>query len=107
MLSGVILLGPLVFLIWYATRGWPSSSQVREPRVDICDDDQVSILTAELPGVDEEEILVNVEEGFIVSLETTGERKYATTIPLSESVIAATLQKTLRNGVLELRLQKA
>jgi HSP20 family protein len=82
-------------------------AQAREPRVDLYDQDQESILVAELPGVSEEEIRVNVEEGFLVSLETTGARKYATTVPLSETVNAASLRKTYQNGLLELRLQKA
>jgi HSP20 family protein len=81
-------------------------AQAREPRVDLYDQDQESILVAELPGVSEEEIRVNVEEGFLVSLETTGARKYATTVPLSETVNAASLRKTYQNGLLELRLQK-
>jgi len=107
LLSGLILVGVLVFLIWRAGNDKPATLPVREPLVNIRDEGQTSIVVAELPGVGEDEIRVNVEEGFIVSLETTGERKYAATIPLSESVIAATLQKMFRNGVLELRLQKA
>ena len=85
----------------------PSLSQVREPRVSIRVENLESVIVAELPGVGAEEIRVNVEEGFIVSIETTGARKYATTVPLSESVNAASLRKTYQNGLLELRLQKA
>jgi len=105
-LVGLILLGILAFLVWRATSN-SSMALVREPRVDLYDQDQESILVAELPGVSEEEIRVNVEEGFLVSLETTGARKYATTVPLSETVNAASLRKTYQNGLLELRLQKA
>ena len=107
LLTALILLGVLAFLIWRAAKGKTSLAQVREPRVDLYDQDQESILVAELPGVSEEEIRVNVEEGFLVSLETTGARKYATTVPLSETVNVASLRKTYQNGLLELRLQKA
>jgi HSP20 family protein len=54
----------------------------------------------------EEEIHVEVQDD-ILSLETTGERKYAKEILLSEPVDAATLQKAHKNGILELRLKKA
>jgi HSP20 family protein len=97
----------LAFFIWHAAKEQPAISQVREPRVSIRDENLESVIVAELPGVSEEEIRVNVEEGFIVSLETTGARKYATTVPLSENVNAASLRKTYHNGLLELRLQKA
>ena len=107
LLTALILLGVLAFLIWRAADGKTSLAQVREPRVSIRDENLESVIVAELPGVGEEEIRVNVEEGFIVSLETTGARKYATTVPLSETVNAGSLRKTYQNGLLELRLQKA
>lgn len=99
--------GRVGFFIWRAANDKTSLAQVREPHVSIRDENLESVIVAELPGVGEEEISINVEEGFIVSIETTGARKYATTVPLSETVNAATLRKTYQNGLLELRLQKA
>jgi len=84
----------------------PMVAEVREPLVDLFDEGQEIVVVGELPGVDEEEIYIEVQDD-ILSLETTGERKYAKEILLPEAVDAATLRKTYRNGILELRLRKA
>ena len=89
-----------------ATEAGPVVAEVREPLVDVFDEGQEIVVAAELPGVGEEEIRVAVQDD-ILSLETTGERKYAKEILLSGPVDAATLKKTYKNGILELRLKKA
>jgi len=84
----------------------PMVAEVREPLVDLFDEEEEILIVGELPGVDEEEIHIEVQDD-ILSLETTGERKYAKEVLLPEAVDAATLRKTYRNGILELRLKKA
>ena len=88
------------------TEEGPVVAEVREPLVDVFDEDQEIVVVAELPGVAEDEIRVEVQDD-ILSLETTGELKFAKEILLSEPVDAATLQKAYKNGILELRLKKA
>ncbi len=80
-------------------------AEVREPLVDVFDEEQEIIIVVELPGVSEEEIHVEIQDD-ILSLETTGERKYAKEILLPGAVDTATLQKAYKNGILELRLRK-
>ncbi len=89
-----------------ATEAGPEVTEVREPLVDLFDEESEIVLVAELPGVAEDEVHVALQDD-ILSLETTGERKYAREILLPEPVAAATLQKTYKNGILEVRLQKA
>jgi HSP20 family protein len=84
----------------------PVVAEVREPLVDVFDEDEELILVAELPGVAESDIVVDVQED-ILSLQATGERKYAKEILLSHPVDAATLHKSYKNGILEIRLKKA
>ena len=88
-----------------STEEGPVVAEVREPLVDVFDEDQEIVIVAELPGVGEEEIHIEVQDD-ILSLGTTGERKYAKEILLPEVVEATTLRKTYRNGILELRLKK-
>jgi HSP20 family protein len=88
------------------TEEGPVVAEVREPLVDLFDEEQEIVIVAELPGVGQGEIHVEVQED-ILSLETSGERKYAKEILLPEAVDAATLQKAYKNGILELRLKKA
>jgi HSP20 family protein len=87
------------------TEAGPVVAEIREPLVDLFDEEQEVVVVAELPGVAEEEIHIRVQDD-ILSLETTGERKYAKEILLPGTVEATTLRKTYRNGILELRLRK-
>ncbi|MGA9351842.1 MAG: archaeal heat shock protein Hsp20 [Anaerolineae bacterium] len=87
------------------TEEGPVVAEVREPLVDLFDEEQEIVVVAELPGVAEEEVHIGIQDD-ILSLETTGERKYAKEILLPEPVDATTLQKAYKNGILELRLKK-
>jgi len=88
------------------TEAGPVVAEVREPLVDVFDEEQEIVIVVELPGVAEEEIQVEIQDD-IVSLETTGQRQYAKEILLPESVDTVAVQRTYRNGILELRLKKA
>ena len=79
--------------------------EVREPLVDVFDEESEIVIVAELAGVGEGEIQIQVHDD-VLSLETTGERKYAKEILLTAPVNATTLQEAYKNGILELRLKK-
>jgi HSP20 family protein len=84
----------------------PVVEEVREPLVDVFDEKGCIRLIAELPGVNQEEISVEVR-GDILNLKAEGkERKYAKEILLPAKVKAESLQKSFHNGVLEIMLQK-
>lgn len=83
----------------------PVVAEVREPLVDVFDEGQEMIIVAELPGVSEDEIRVEIQDDVLI-LETTGERKYAKEFLLLDTVDATTLQRAYKNGILELRLKK-
>lgn len=89
-----------------STEEGPAVAETREPLVDVFDEGQEIVLVAELPGVGEEEIQIEVQDD-ILSLKTTGEHKYVKEVLLPESVDASTMQKVYKNGILELRLEKA
>lgn len=89
-----------------STRDGPVVTEVREPLVDAFDEDGEILVVAELPGVREEDIAVDVQ-GDVLSIETTGARRYAKEVLLPAAVEATSLAKTYRNGILELRLKKA
>jgi len=88
-----------------ASEAGPVVADVREPLVDVFDEGDEIVVVAELPGVSDDEIQVQVRED-ILSLETQGERKYAKEILLSAAAEAASLQRAYKNGILELRLKK-
>ena len=88
-----------------ATEEGPEVAEVREPLVDLFDEEQEILVVLELPGVAEEEIHIEVQDD-VLCLETTGQRKYAKEILLPSAVQAEGLRQTYRNGILELRLNK-
>lgn len=80
-------------------------ADMREPLVDVFDEGEEIVIVAELPGVGEDEINIDVHDD-VLSIETTGERKYFKEILLSAPVDAGSLRKAHKNGILELRMKK-
>ena len=87
------------------TEEGPVVADVREPLVDVFNEADEIVLVAEMPGANEEDVSVELHDDVLV-LETTGERKYAREVLLPAAVDAASMQKTFRNGILELKLKK-
>lgn len=85
----------------------PVIEDVREPMVDVFDEEDHVLLVAEMPGVNEQDIRYDVE-GDVVSLSAeTEDRKYHKELLLPAAVTAARAESQLNNGVLELKLWKA
>jgi len=79
--------------------------EVREPMVDVFDEGSEIVITAELPGILENEIVINVADD-ILTINTSGKQTYATEILLPEAVLAKSLRQSYNNGVLEIRVKK-
>lgn len=83
----------------------PEVSDVREPLVDVFEEESEILITAELPGVKEADISVSVT-GDIVQLETSGGRRFGKEILLTSPVDATSLSQKYQNGILEVRLKR-
>jgi len=81
-------------------------ADVREPLVDTFDEGPEIVIVAELPGVSEAQVQVDLKDD-ILSITTSGDRLYAKEILLSTDVEPGSLRQTYTNGILELRLKKA
>jgi HSP20 family protein len=88
------------------TEDGPVVADVREPLVDTFDEDSEIVIVAELPGVSEAQVKVELKDD-IVTISTSGDRLYAKEILLSTDVEPGSLRQTYTNGILELRLKKA
>lgn len=87
------------------TKG-PVVEEIREPMVDIFDERAHILVIAELPGVSEEEIKIEVA-GDILNLSASGKvRKYAKEILLPSKVKASPVKTSFKNGVLEITLER-
>lgn len=91
-----------------ATSAGPVVDEVREPMVDVFDEGDSILVVAEMPGVSIKDILIDVK-GDVLSISTaqTAPRRYAKEVLLPAAVSVATQKSTLKNGVLELRFEKA
>lgn len=78
---------------------------VREPLIDVFDEGDEIVITAELPGVRESEISVRFQ-GDVMTIETRGERRYAKELLLPSAVQAEDVRQSYNNGVLEIRAGK-
>ena len=85
----------------------PIIEDVREPIVDVFVEDTQVMILAELPGVEEKEIVVELKEDVLVVSATAKSvpgRKYAKEILLEVPVQAATIEQHYRNGILEIKI---
>lgn len=81
--------------------------EVREPMVDIFDEGSEVVVIAEIPGVQESAIKLEVREDILLLSATDEGRKYSKEVLLPCAVQADTIKSSYRNGILEIRLTKA
>jgi HSP20 family molecular chaperone IbpA len=105
LLIGIVGLILLAVVIAALTRKKPGAILPRVPVVDVFEEEQETMLVVELPGVSEAEISVEVNEE-MVTVETTGARRYTKDIVLAEAVDDATIRKEYRDGLLTLRFAR-
>ncbi len=84
----------------------PVVEEVREPMVDVFDEEDHILVIVELPGVSEDEIKVEAV-GDVLSLTASDrDRKYAKEILLPGKVKPDSVKTSYKNGVLEIKLEK-
>ncbi len=89
-----------------STTEGPEVVDVREPLIDVFDEGDEIVIAAELPGAKEDEIQVEVKSD-VLALSSSGERRYAKEVLLPSPVDGASMRRSFKNGLLELRLKKA
>lgn len=84
----------------------PEVREEREPITDVFDEKEEIIILAEMPGVNQEDIKVNLEGDILNISAQTGNRKYHKEILLTKKVKPETLAKSFKNGILEIKINK-
>jgi HSP20 family protein len=84
----------------------PVVEEVREPIVDVFDEKGHLRVIAELPGVAEDKIKVEVAGDILNITASDADKKYAKEILLPCKVKPASLKTTCKNGILEITLGK-
>lgn len=78
----------------------------REPLTDILQDDHTISITLELPGVEKEDIDIDVTEKSVSLAVATAQRRYSKQILLPAPVRPTSARATYCNGILDLVLEK-
>ena len=76
---------------------------VREPVIELFDEANALVLTAELPGVSDAEISISFPDPTIIIIETTGRQRFHAARVLPIAVTPDAMQRQFRNGILELQ----
>jgi len=84
----------------------PVVEEEREPVVDIFDEEDHILIVAEVPGVSEDDISVEVKGDILKLSAETGDRKYSKEILLSSKVREDKIESSYRNGIFEIKLMK-
>jgi len=77
----------------------------RDPLVDVILSPNAITVTAEMPGIREDDVRVRVD-GFRLVVEADGEKRFFTTVELPHDIDPASLESTFRNGVLDATLNR-
>ena len=84
----------------------PKVEEEREPITDVFDEDEEIRIYAEMPGVNREDIRLDVKEDILDISAQTADRKYHKEILLPSKVNAETMTSSYNNGILEIKVEK-
>ncbi|UCH87934.1 MAG: Hsp20/alpha crystallin family protein [Thermoplasmata archaeon] len=78
----------------------------REPLTDIIEDENSISITAELPGVEKDDIDVDMKDTKITIKVDTASRKYHKEVELPEDIDPKSIAATYKNGVLDITINR-
>ncbi|MDD5773807.1 MAG: Hsp20/alpha crystallin family protein [bacterium] len=84
----------------------PKVEEEREPIIDIFDEKEEIKIYAEMPGVNEGDIKIDLKGDILEISAETGDRKYHKEILLPAKVRADTIKFFYKNGMLEVKVKK-
>jgi HSP20 family protein len=84
----------------------PVVEEVREPMIDVFDEEDHILVIAELPGVSESEIKIEVVGDILNLAASDKDRKYAKEVLLPGKVRPESIKTSYNNGILEITLEK-
>jgi HSP20 family protein len=86
--------------------GQAEVQEVREPMVDVFEEDDHMLVVAELPGIGKEDVRVDVKDDVLTISAEKGEKKYRKEVLLPRSVSKEKMQVSCNNGILEIKCPK-
>src|SRR5664280_2434880 len=80
--------------------------EVREPVVDVFQEDDHVLVLAEMPGVSAEDVKITVEDDLLTITAERGDKKYRKEVLLPASTTKEKTHVTCNNGVVEIRCRR-
>jgi len=84
----------------------PTVEEEREPLTDVFDEKEEVRVYAEMPGVNEEDIKLDLKGDILDILAKSGDKKYHKEILLPVKAKSETLISSYKNGILEVKIRK-
>ena len=104
--SGEVKVEPFGNVRKDAQTGRPVVHETREPMVDVFEEDDRVVVVAEMPGVEEGDVRLELVGDVLTLTASKGERKYRKEVLLPGEFAAERMTHTCRNGILEVRLAR-
>ena len=80
--------------------------EVREPAVDVFDEEEHVLVVAEMPGISLKDVEITVEDDLLTIVAERGDKKYRKEVLLPASSATDRTQFTCNNGVVEIKCMK-
>ena len=84
----------------------PTVEEEREPITDVFDEKEEIRVYAEMPGVNQEDVKLDLKGDILDISAQTGDRKYHKEVLLPAKVNTETLTSSYKNGILEISIKK-
>lgn len=79
---------------------------IREPMMDVFDEQDHLVIVAEVPGITQEDVHLELHDDILIFSAEKGESKYRKEVLLPASFSSGQMSFTCRNGLLEIRFNK-
>jgi HSP20 family protein len=89
-----------------ADSGRTEVREVREPMVDVFEEEDHLLVLAEMPGIGKEDVQVEVKDDVLTIAAERGEKKYRKEVLLPYCTSKEKIQVSCNNGVLEIKCSK-
>lgn len=87
--------------------GKPVVHEMREPMVDLFEEDDQVLVVAEMPGVGSKDVQLELADDILTITAERGDMKYRKEVLLPRTFQEKEMTSSCRNGVVEVRLTKA
>ena len=84
----------------------PKVDEEREPITDIFDEKNEVVVIAEMPGIEETDLVIDLKEDILEISAQSKNRTYRKELLLPVKVIKSNLRHKFTNGILEIRIKK-